>query len=493
MTLTNHDFRTLQPPLDRIGHGLIDRPRGRFTTTLPSWRSLIYRHSDGRHHRGSRRALPPLARAWIVAGHLLALGASAAGAASEDFTHCEWARFGLLCLCALIHVVLTLEAEERRRGAAAAGGRQHVDQTSVWTFVGALVLPVPAALVLLGLIRAVVFVIARRPPVKFLFSSASIAVSMLVVHAVAVSTPLRDYLTGRQPWPTAGALAGALMALAAAALAYYVVQAVFVGVVVGLSTRDWRPVTVFGDRGTNLLALGTVLGACLAAVAQSVSPWLLLVAVPLVVASTRDRQRQARDDAERAELRYDAMHDELTRLPVRRGFDPFAELALAVDRERGTPTALLIVDVDRFKSWNDRYGHLGGDRVLVGIADVLRSATRHGDLVCRRGGGGGDETMVLLPGADRDEAAAVAERIRTGVEQARIDVTSPAGGRVLVLGADVPGPTVSIGVALAPRDGSTVEELERHADQLLRQAKRRGRNQVVSTQPRVSEAQVVRA
>ncbi|WP_165968511.1 GGDEF domain-containing protein [Saccharopolyspora elongata] len=461
--------------------------------------SLIYRHSDGRrHHRGKGQALPPLAWAWIAAGHLLAAGVSMAAVAVEDYTIWEWARSGLLGLCAFVHVGLTLEAEERRRGAAAAGGRQHVDQTSLWTFVGALVLPIPAALVLLVLVRAAVFLIARRPAVNFLFSSASIAVSMLAAHTLAVLTPLRDHLTGRQPWPVGGGLAVAIAVLGGAALAYYLVQAILVGVVVGLATKDWSPARVLGDRGTNRLALGTLLGACLVAVTQSITPWLIVLAVPIAVASTRDKQRLQLTEAEREGFRHDALHDGLTRLPVRRGFDPLGMLALDVDRDRGASTALLIIDIDRFKVFNERVGHLGGDRVLVGIADVLRSVTRHGDLVCRRGGSGGDETMVLLPGADRDEAASVAERIRAEVERARIEVSSPAGGHTLVLGADVPGPTVSIGVALAPCHGSTIGELEHYADKLLRQAKLSGRNQVVldavlDTKERHTEAQVARA
>lgn len=436
--------------------------------------------SDVSRGGDTKTSLPPLAWAWVIGGHLLVVAWATAAVVAEDYTHLERVRCGLLSLCALAHVVLTLEAEERRRGASVEGGSQHIDQTSVWTFVAALVLPVPAALVVLVVVRVAVFAIARRPLLQFVFSTSSIGLSMLGAHALATQTPLREYLTGHQLWQPGEDVAVALGVLAAAVVTYFLVQLAMVGVVVGLATHDWSPVNVLGERSMNQFALVTLVGASGAAVMQSVTPWMLVLAVPVVVASTRDKQRVAAAEAEHASLIHDALHDTLTRLPIRAKFDPLTQLTLADDQQRGRGTALLLVDIDEFKQWNSTYGLLGGDRVLVGVADVLRSVTRHGDLLCRRGGSGGDEMIALLPGAEREHALSIAERIRADVEQAHIEVTQPAGGRTVVLGeANVPGPTVSVGVALSPDDGWTLEELEAHADCLLRQAKRRGRNQVV--------------
>jgi diguanylate cyclase (GGDEF)-like protein len=161
--------------------------------------------------------------------------------------------------------------------------------------------------------------------------------------------------------------------------------------------------------------------------------------------------------------------DPLTALANRRRLEAFlfGEWQSALREQR--PITLLIIDVDDFKAYNDRYGHSAGDDCLQLIAAVLRRCVRQGaDLSARYGG---EEFAVVLPGADLLAAAAIAERIRQNVS---------------TLDTQVPGPlrktTVSIGMAsITPQPGSTPAPLLAAADRALYEAKNAGRNRVVST------------
>ena len=147
-----------------------------------------------------------------------------------------------------------------------------------------------------------------------------------------------------------------------------------------------------------------------------------------------------------------AEHDALTGLRNHGSFQ--RELGQAVATAEGAPFALLMLDLDSFKGFNDTCGHPAGDALLAAIADAMRGATRAGDALYRYGG---DEFAVLLPGATRVEAFEVVERIRRGVA----DVPSPTGPRV----------TISAGVACYPDDGGTKDELVAAADESLYLAK----------------------
>jgi diguanylate cyclase (GGDEF)-like protein len=134
-------------------------------------------------------------------------------------------------------------------------------------------------------------------------------------------------------------------------------------------------------------------------------------------------------------------------------------------RTSGHRLSLLLIDIDRFKLLNDRYGHPSGDAVLRKVADAINDAVRSFDVVARYGG---EEFAVVLPETDEEGALQVAERVR----QAVVDTVA----------APKPGPrrriTVSIGSATAPSDGSNPAELIAAADDALYRAKDMGRNRV---------------
>jgi len=167
---------------------------------------------------------------------------------------------------------------------------------------------------------------------------------------------------------------------------------------------------------------------------------------------------------------WHARHDPLTDLSNRRTFDNELSAALRHVSSQGGQCALLMVDIDRFKGVNDRYGHLVGDEVLRCVSRLLketvsRLATRTSGLAARFGG---EEFAILLPGIAANDAAWVAETIRSSVEVLPIHSQQ---GQICV--------TVSIGVALAPEHGRASEELIAAADAALYQAKDTGRNQVI--------------
>ena len=124
----------------------------------------------------------------------------------------------------------------------------------------------------------------------------------------------------------------------------------------------------------------------------------------------------------------------------------------------------LVIDLDNFKRVNDTHGHMNGDIVLKAVADVLQSEVRAGDKVGRFGG---EEFVVLLPGATPTVVHMVAERLRAGVERLSITLDGP-----------IVGITVSIGGAVYPMDGESVTDVMQYADMNLYRAKRQGRNLV---------------
>ena len=121
-----------------------------------------------------------------------------------------------------------------------------------------------------------------------------------------------------------------------------------------------------------------------------------------------------------ARLRVAAATDPLTGLPNRTGLFDRIALELARSRRTGKPVAVAVLDLDRFKEFNDVHGHLAGDRLLIAVGEALVGALRSTDLAVRFGG---EEFVVLLPEIRREEAAACSERIRLAVARTRIPGT----------------------------------------------------------------------
>ncbi len=162
-----------------------------------------------------------------------------------------------------------------------------------------------------------------------------------------------------------------------------------------------------------------------------------------------------------AALRMLSITDSLTGLYNRTELPKLLEIELARAQQRQHSFSILMIDIDRFKRFNDTYGHQAGDDLLRCVAEVLKSLSRACDVAARYGG---EEFLILLTETEPDEALRFAERLRVRVEQIR----SQRKERV----------TISVGVASFPSNGDDVESIIRQADAALYRCKRRGRNQV---------------
>ena len=166
-----------------------------------------------------------------------------------------------------------------------------------------------------------------------------------------------------------------------------------------------------------------------------------------------------------AQLIEAAEHDPLTGLFNRRKFFELGEEMLQSARAKGKTLCAALVDLDRFKSINDRYGHAAGDFVLRKIAEIAQTHVRRKDILARAGG---EEFYTLLPNADEAAAARIANRLRVAI----------ANGEFLFAGKRLKV-TASIGVAEIDDDESLEDALAR-ADAALYRAKETGRNRVLS-------------
>jgi len=166
------------------------------------------------------------------------------------------------------------------------------------------------------------------------------------------------------------------------------------------------------------------------------------------------------------EINRRARTDSLTGLANRRQFEERLGRIVAETNRFGGSCALVVLDIDRFKHVNDTFGHQAGDEVLRRVATTLQQAVRVVDLCARYGG---EEMALLLPQTDLSGAARLAERLRQSVAD-----------RVILAGAHEISITVSLGVAAYPEGARDGEELFAAADRALYEAKRKGRNRVVS-------------
>ncbi|HVU00950.1 MAG TPA: sensor domain-containing diguanylate cyclase [Polyangiaceae bacterium] len=167
----------------------------------------------------------------------------------------------------------------------------------------------------------------------------------------------------------------------------------------------------------------------------------------------------------RKRLTMQAHRDPLTGLLNRWAMLEVLERELMRANRKNRPLAIILIDVDHFKRFNDTHGHAAGDVALREIGSYVGGFFRGDDVVCRYGG---EELVAILPEADVGQAAVRAEALRLGVENLPLELS----------GQPLPGVTVSVGVASLPIHGTTADELLRRADLALYRAKRNGRNHV---------------
>ena len=179
------------------------------------------------------------------------------------------------------------------------------------------------------------------------------------------------------------------------------------------------------------------------------------------LARTNDQLEQAKE-----RFRSQAITDALTGIFNRRHFEDCLDEQIARAAEEGKPLSLLLLDLDHFKQFNDRWGHTEGDAELRRVAALVQRTVRSTDIAFRYGG---EELAVLLPACSKEQAMVVAEKVRIAVGSGT-QRPSRFGART----------TVSAGVATYPEDGRVARGLVDTADAALYQAKAQGRDRVVA-------------
>jgi diguanylate cyclase (GGDEF)-like protein len=176
---------------------------------------------------------------------------------------------------------------------------------------------------------------------------------------------------------------------------------------------------------------------------------------------------QLRAESRNQRLTQLAGSDALTGVANRRSFDEGLERLWKEAFAQHRPLALIMIDVDHFKQFNDHYGHRAGDLCLQKVANAVQDCVRSGDIVARYGG---EEFAVIVPEASPPRALTVAERILDGVRALRLRHDGLGADRIV---------TVSLGVAsLIPRDADGMPSLVELADHFLYAAKNEGRNRL---------------
>lgn len=215
---------------------------------------------------------------------------------------------------------------------------------------------------------------------------------------------------------------------------------------------------------------------------------LIGIIVALGIYVMRQAQRSLRYQSELTSLRDElkkanntlsrmAHRDALTNLANRREFDRYLDEALTLARQRAEPVALVMIDIDFFKRFNDTYGHVAGDACLQRIAYALNALPlRSTDLVARYGG---EEFAIILPGADNQHAKAIATNAAAAIRELHIPHRS----------SDLPSQQVTLSAGYAAQipadEGPTREALIAQADRALYFAKQSGRNQVKGSEETV--------
>jgi diguanylate cyclase (GGDEF)-like protein len=164
-------------------------------------------------------------------------------------------------------------------------------------------------------------------------------------------------------------------------------------------------------------------------------------------------------------LREMALRDTLTGLYNRRYLEDAIVRELHRAERGGKPVAVIMIDIDHFKRFNDKYGHDAGDFVLGAVGRTITANVRPSDLACRYGG---EELAVVMPDANLEVACARAEKLRLAVRETNLTH----------LGQNLPAPSASFGVAAFPMHGGKPAELFKAADLALYEAKQRGRDRV---------------
>jgi diguanylate cyclase (GGDEF)-like protein len=364
-------------------------------------------------------------------------------------------RFATIVVLALLAAEAARHVERMRRHLADA---LHVNLTSVWTLAAALLTTPSLATATVVILYGHLWVrtwrrIAGRHPHRVVFSVGMVVLSCLAARTVADLTPSGNLLENLN----AAGLAWLILVI----LVYSAVNTGLVAIAIALEQSDRSLAALLGTWHDNSIEFATLSMGALTAVLLSWKPAVVvLILLPLQVLHRSVLIRQ---------LEHAATTDEKTGLLNATTWQTLATNELHRAERHGMELSLLLIDLDRFKWVNDRYGHQVGDHVLRAVADAMQDEVRDYDLCGRLGG---EEFVILLPGAGLTEAVEIANRVCARVR--RLSVDHVPGNDPL----DELRLSASIGAAVYPDAGTELDSILLAADNAMFAAKDSGRDQV---------------
>lgn len=374
----------------------------------------------------------------------------------DEVTTKHWWQFAVLCGFALLQAEASRKIEKARRLITNA---PHVNMTSVWVFAGVLLLPYSLAGLLVIIVYGHLWLriqrkMGTRPIHRVVFSA-----SMIMLCAYAAGG---IYTAGRMLQQSHGWVSSTTtpVIIAVATLVFLVINNILVATAASLHGRPSHVLVSWPDLALEIATL--CLGSLTALALDNVPYLIVLILPPLLVLHRAVLVKQ---------LEELAITDQKTGLLNATAWHEAAKNELSRAERQQSCFGVLMVDLDYFKRVNDTYGHLAGDEVLKAIARMLKDELRDYDSAGRFGG---EEFAVLIPDSSPTDIVATAERLRKRVTE--LEVLAPTeNGESMITNL-----SASIGVAIYPSSGTSLEQLMLTADSAVYTAKSNGRNQVVT-------------
>lgn len=396
--------------------------------------------------------LPRPAVLLIVGVEIIAIVAFLASLPAWDFSTTNAIRWLLLAGLSVLHAEIAARVERMRRYLA---NSVHVTMISVWAFAAVLCLPTGLAATLVAFLFAFASWQQRNQrstvPHREIYNAATAIVAALAASA--------SYFALMHHLPTLAGGGRTTIAALVALLVYLGLSVFLVLTTVYFAVGPVPLAELLPEREEISLELGTLVLGLLTAETIVAQPWLtplLLVVIVLLQRSSLVSQ-----------LELAAATDAKTGLLNAAAWQELAQRELVRSQHARSPCAVLLLDLDHFKTVNDTLGHLAGDSALRAIGEALQRELRGYDAVARFGG---EEFVVFLHDVTLDDALEVAERTLSRIRSLVITNPDADGARVPL--------TASIGLATYPTHGEDLTDLLEAADGALYGAKRDGRDRV---------------
>jgi diguanylate cyclase (GGDEF)-like protein len=433
------------------------------TATHPAVHSGIM-NAVQQHRRGQARIVPVAHWAlwkspgrvlcYVLAVDLVAVLCIAVALVRVPFDRSTLVPFAALMACAILYTEASRSIEQVRAHYAAT---PHVDLNSVWMFAAVVLLHPAMAAVVIATSYTYRWLRVRHHAVfRLTFTAATTVLSGQAAAALLTGLGAASFAEMPRDVPT-------FLRVAAAGVLFLVINfgAVIGAIALTADNPTLRTVLTSAHPADYALEAATIaLGVLLA--------WALVdwpVIMLLIVGVTLVLHRNVLIHQLREKARIDAKTGLLNASAWTAAVDSELERSARLDQ----PSGVLVIDLDHFKAINDEYGHLAGDEMLRAVASTLTNEVRTYDLVGRFGG---EEFVVLLPDTSETETLHVAERIRRRISELVIPISG--NGSTAMFNRL----TVSIGIAVFPKNGQDRGDVLHAADMAMYAAKAAGRNRV---------------